>query len=94
MHIIRFMEWDARKAQENERKHDVRFSDVEPVFFDPLAITIEDSESASEQRFVTIGKDGFERVLVVVYTYRGDEIRLISARTATSREAIAYEEGI
>jgi uncharacterized DUF497 family protein len=88
------MEWDPRKARENERKHGVRFSDVEPVFFDPLAITVDEPGSASEQRFVTIGKDGFERVLVVVYTYRGDDIRLISARTATSREVKAYEEGI
>ena len=44
-----------------------------------------------EQRFVTIGMDFLGRVLVVVYTYKNDDIRLISARTATKRERRAYE---
>jgi hypothetical protein len=88
------MEWDHKKALENERKHSVRFSDVEPVFFDPHAITIEDDSSKLEERFVTIGSDGFGHILVVVYTYRGDEIRLISARSATPHEEKTYEEGI
>ncbi len=85
------MQWDAKKALENERKHGVRFSDVEPVFFDPYALTIND-EYSKEERFVTVGTDGFDRVLVVVYTYRGDDIRLISARFATRREVKVYEE--
>ena len=88
------MHWDADKARENERKHRVRFSDVEPVFYDPLAITIEDAASAGERRFVTVGKDGFERLLVVVYTYRGGDVRVISARTATPKEVRMYEEGL
>jgi uncharacterized DUF497 family protein len=88
------VQWDPKKAQENERKHSVRFSDVEPIFYDPYALTLNDDSSKLEERFVTIGKDGFDRVLVVVYTYRGDEIRLISARPATRREVKDYEEGI
>jgi len=88
------MEWDPRKALENERKHGIRFADVEPVFFDPHAVTIEDGSSRLEERFITIGIDGFGQILVVVYTYRGDGIRLISARLATAHEERAYEEGI
>ncbi len=88
------MEWDPRKALENERKHGIRFADVEPVFFDPHAITIKDGSSRLEERFITIGIDGFGQILVVVYTYRGDGIRLISARLATAHEERAYEEGI
>ena len=88
------MQWDPRKARDNERKHGVRFSDVEPVFYDPLAITIEDSTSRTEQRFVTLGLDGYDRVLVVTYTYRSDDIRIISARKATRNEVKAYEEGV
>ena len=34
------------------------------------------------------------RILVVVYTQRGENLRLISARAATGRERNAYEEGI
>ncbi len=47
-----------------------------------------------EQRFATVGMDAIGRVLVVVYTHRGEDIRLISARTATKGERKSYEEGI
>ena len=80
-----YVTWDGRKARENERKHGIRFSDVEPVFYDPVAVTIEDVVSAGERRFVSVGMDGLERILVVVYMYRGQSIRIISARTATPR---------
>ena len=68
------------------------FADAVSVFSDDLAITIPD-ERFDEERFVTIGVDVFGRVLVVVYTMRGDEIRFISARKATRQERQQYEEG-
>lgn len=86
--------WDPAKAESNFRKHKIRFSDAEAVLFDPMALTIEDEAAESEQRFVSVGADALNRVAVVVYTYRGDNIRLISARRATRRERRAYEEGI
>jgi len=86
--------WDPAKAESNLHKHKIRFSDAEPVLFDPMALTCEDEHAEGEQRFVTIGMDALSRVLVVVYTYRGDDIRLISARRATSKERRRYEEGI
>ena len=58
---------------------------------DDLAVTIRDDVS-DEKRYVTIGNDALGRVLVVVYTWRGERIRLISARKATSRERRQYEE--
>lgn len=61
------------------------------VFSDENAITIED-DFPGEERFVTIGSDALGRVLVVVYTYREDIIRIISARRATSGERKQYEE--
>lgn len=86
--------WDPEKAKTNLRKHRIRFSDAEPVFFDPMTLTREDDDSEGEQRFVSIGLDAVNRILVVVYTYRGADIRLISARRATSKERKYYEEGI
>ncbi|MDH3871500.1 MAG: BrnT family toxin [Gammaproteobacteria bacterium] len=86
--------WDPPKARANLGKHGVRFADAEIVLFDPAALTIEDTDSASEQRFVTIGRDATARLLVVVYTWRGDNIRLISARRANRWEIRAYEEGL
>jgi len=86
--------WDPEKAKVNLKKHGVRFSDAETVLFDPNALTREDVESEGEQRFVTVGMDALGRILIVVYTYRGEDIRLISARSATKRERMQYEKGI
>ena len=86
--------WDPAKAESNFRKHKISFSDAEAVLFDPMALTVEDETSEGEDRFVSVGADALNRVVVVVYTYRGDDIRLISARRATRRERKAYEEGI
>jgi uncharacterized DUF497 family protein len=86
--------WDPAKAWANLGKHGVRFADAETVLFDPAALTIEDTDSSGEQRFVTIGRDATTRLLVVVYTWRGDHIRLISARRANRWEIRAYEEGL
>ena len=86
--------WDPDKARSNLSKHGVRFSDAELVLSDSVALTREDSSAGGEQRFVSIGTDAVGRVVVVVYTYRGEDIRLISARPATRSERRAYEEGI
>jgi len=85
-------QWNRAKAAANLRKHGIDFADAVSVFSDDLAITIPD-ERFDEERFVTIGVDVFGRVLVVVYTMRGDEIRFISARKATRQERQQYEEG-
>lgn len=86
--------WDPDKADLNYRKHNVRFSDAELVLSDPMALTREDRSADDEQRLVTIGADVLGRVVVVVYTYWGEDIRLISARRATKNERKSYEEGI
>jgi uncharacterized DUF497 family protein len=86
-------EWDARKAEANYQKHGVYFSESLPVFEDDYAITIADDESdPDEQRFVSVGTGVKGRVLVVVYSYRGQNIRIISARAAETHERSQYEE--
>jgi hypothetical protein len=63
------------------------------VLEDPLAITITDDESDPlEQRFVTLGADALGRILAVVYTWRGDDIRMVSARRAEPHEREEYEK--
>jgi hypothetical protein len=86
--------WDPEKARINMKRHGIRFSDAEIVLCDPNALTREDMDVKYEQRFLSIGIDAISRVIVVVYTYRGEEIGLISARSATKRERERYEEGI
>jgi uncharacterized DUF497 family protein len=87
-------EWDIQKAEANFKKHGVRFSEVQAVLEDDDdAITITDDESdPEEQRFVTIGTGAKQRLLVVVYCYRGNIIRIISARLAEAHERKQYEE--
>ncbi len=84
-------EWDARKAAANRRKHGIDFADAATVLHDELAVTILDDDS-NEDRFVSIGADALGRIIVVVFTWRGRRIRLISARRATARERRGYEE--
>ena len=65
-----------------------------PVFDDPCAITVTDDESdPGEQRFVTLGAGATGRLLVVVYTWRGENIRIISVRPAEPQEREEYEAG-
>lgn len=88
-------EWDPAKARLNFRNHGVRFEEATAVFDDPYAITIADDEAdPTEQRFVSIGTGALGRVLVVVYTYRGDNTRIISARLAAAHERHGYEVGL
>lgn len=83
-------QWDINKATTNLSKHGVDFADAVSVFSDELAITIFD-DRFEEERYITIGIDIFSRVLVVVYTLRDNEIRIISARKATRKERRQYE---
>jgi uncharacterized DUF497 family protein len=84
-------EWDRRKAEINLKKHAVDFADAVAVFSDDSAITLQD-DSNGEERFVSVGLDALGRVLVVAFSWRGERIRLISARRATRRERRQYEE--
>jgi uncharacterized DUF497 family protein len=83
-------EWDPAKARENLRVHGVSFAVARDVFEDENAITIEDLDAEGEQRFRTLGMDGLGRLLVVVYTYRGEKIRLISAWKASKKQEKQY----
>jgi len=83
-------EWDPRKAAVNRRKHRVDLADAATVLHDELAVTVLDDDP-DEERFVTVGADALGRILVVVFTWRGRRIRLISARPATARERRRYE---
>jgi uncharacterized protein len=84
------IEFDPVKARTNLRKHGVSFAHAEQALLDPMAFTIEDPESRTEQRFVTLGIDSLGRVIVVIHTQRDERTRLISARKASRGEADQY----
>jgi len=85
-------EWDGTKNQANIRKHGVDFRDAAYVFSDPYALNIPDDEhSEDKERWIILGKDLNQNILLVVHTQRReDSIRLISARKATPAEKSTY----
>ena len=85
-------QWDSVKARANLRKHGVDFADAVGVFEDPLALTLEDPHPR-ENRYVSLGLDLLGRLIVVNWTWREDDIRLISARKARRAERNLYQEG-
>jgi uncharacterized DUF497 family protein len=72
-------EWDDEKNRTNRRKHGVDFADAVSALEDDEALTMDDDDSDEEDRFVTLGMDSLGRLLVVVHTWRGENIRMISA---------------
>lgn len=84
-------QFDPAKAAGNLSKHGVSFADAEGVFMDPLALHHLDPDAEGEERYVAVGAGSASHLLVVVYTLRGESIRLISARRATPAEIRAYE---
>ena len=86
-------EWDTDKAKRNLGKHKVAFEEAATVFEDILSVTFPDPDhSVGENRYLTIGASRWRRILVIAHTNRGDRIRIISARKATRKERIFYEE--
>ena len=85
------VEWDDNKAEINRKKHGISFEKAAEIFLDEFLIDDYDEEhSDDEERIKVIGM--VDRVLVVIYTERGEKYRLISARLATKREVIKYYE--
>ncbi len=89
VHTMSDFEWDAVKARANLSKHAVDFADAATVFEDSNALTIQEMVG-NEQRFITLALDAIGRTLVVVYTFRGSAIRIISARKSTPAEQRQY----
>lgn len=92
---IRF-EWDKKKAELNLRKHGVSFGEASTVFSDLLAFIFDDEgHSEDEEREIIIGHSILQRLLLVCFTEPGqDLIRIFSARKATKKERIDYEEDV
>ena len=87
-------EWDEKKAKANAAKHGVNFGEAATVFGDRLSLTIPDpAHSQTEERIIILGKSHAGKLLVVVHTERGENLRIISARRASRRERKNYEEG-
>lgn len=91
-------EWNPQKARGNLQKHGVAFHQAATIFRDPSALSLVDEEhSQDEERWITLGIDDLGRLLVVIHTFAEitpaqSQIRIISARKATSSERQQYQE--
>lgn len=86
------IEFDPDKAASNPLNHEgVTFEEAKAVLFDPYALTREDADVQGEVRFVTLGMGAKGRILIVVWTLRGDCPRLISAWKANQPQRRQYE---
>jgi hypothetical protein len=85
-------EFDPEKNAANLAKHGVSLTEGDAVLLDSLALTVEDNSSAGEERWQTIGMNSVGELMVVVWTYRGEDVRLISVRKAEPRERRDYEK--
>ena len=84
-------EWDDGKAASNRRKHGVSFEEAATVFGDPRAVVrFDEDHSGAEDRWKVIGLSAKGRLLSVIYTRRGRNVRIISARKADGRESQTY----
>ena len=86
--------FDPKKDAANLKRHGVSLTEGDGVLNDPLAVTIEDESAEGEQRFVTLGANTFGSLMVVVWTPRNDDVRIISVRKPTPKERRSYEKRV
>ena len=87
------LEWDNNKNKINIDKHGIDFFDAHKIFQNPIITKIDDRTDYQEKRWIGIGK--LEQVIVVlVYTQRGKNVRIISIRKANNIERKIYKEQI
>jgi hypothetical protein len=87
-------EWDRDKATANLKKHKVSFDEASTVFDDPWAYIFDDEDhSIDEHREIIIGHSIINRLLLVCFTERAEDVvRIFSARLATKKERKDYEK--
>lgn len=93
MKEIKF-DWDQWNVQKNEIKHGVSSLEAESCFYDPDLKIFEDLKHSTkrEKRYILYGKSLENRVLMVGFTLRGAQTRIITARVASRKERKVYEE--
>lgn len=90
LHDIHF-EWDSQKASANLQKHGIAFETACEVFHDPFVQVVDEETVDEEVREAVIGMTVDWRLLYVVYVFREETVRIISARLVTKAEKKHYE---
>ena len=85
-------QWDDGNAEKNWERHRVsRLECEQPFFNEPFLVYEDEAHSQAEKRYYALGETNHGRALFIVFTIRGDQIRVISARDMSRRERMYYE---
>jgi uncharacterized DUF497 family protein len=84
------LEWDENKNTANIKNHDIDFCDAWLIFQNSILRKRDTRKNYGEERWVVLGKLR-QLIVVVVYTYRSEKIRIISIRRANRHERKIYE---
>ncbi len=85
-------QWDKGNIEKN-KKHDVKDKEAEESFLDKNKVIYNDKlHSDKEERFVLLGKTKKDRLLYIIFTKRGNKIRIISVRDINKKEVGIYEK--
>jgi uncharacterized DUF497 family protein len=86
-------DWDDGNVEKNWTKHAVRFTECEEVFYHaPLVAPAPARRGPGEERFVARGETALGRLLSIIFTFRGDRVRVISARDMSRKERLEYSQ--
>jgi uncharacterized DUF497 family protein len=86
---MRTFEFDESKSQANLSKHGINFIDAQLLWDDPRLLEIP-AKTEDEPRFLVIGLIN-GKYWSAIFTYRGENIRLISVRRSRTEEVTLYE---
>ncbi|GMV62899.1 MAG: hypothetical protein AMXMBFR74_20670 [Parvibaculum sp.] len=91
-------EWDERKNRANLEKHGLSFDLAVEIFAHPVLLAEDprryETVRGVERRYIAIGEIDGVVVIVVVYTWRGEKRRIVSARKANRNERKAYKSWV
>jgi uncharacterized DUF497 family protein len=83
--------WDEAKRESNVEKHGLDFRDAHLVYDDPDKLTY-DTSRQGEHRLLDLAIAAVHRrLLALIYTERGNDVRVISFRPASREEREQYE---
>ncbi len=86
-------DWDDGNRSKNKAKHNVTESEAEELFFNiPLVLLDDLKHSSKESRFAAFGRTDQGRALMIIFTMRGQLLRVISARDMNQKEEVFYEQ--
>jgi len=85
-------DWDEANMFKSWEKHHVSPFECEQVFYNrPLVVHVSKGRTVDEERFYALGKTNAGKMLFLVFTMRGDQVRVISARPMSRGERKVYE---